>query len=95
MKGKLNKDLNEQSLNVQIPLNQIKDKKLGCTFNIKSDRNAELSYDLDLKEYNGKYKIFSFKITEITYSYDTPIYLSRINEPKLIYEKKIKIIILS
>ena len=90
LKGKLNKNLSEQSLNVQIPLYQIKDKKVGCKFNIKSDKNAELSCDLDLEEYEGKYKIFSFKITEITDSSDTPIYLSRINEPKLIYEKKDK-----
>ena len=90
LNGKLNKDLQEQSLNVQIPLNQIKDKKVGCTFNIKSDRNAELKCDLDFEEYEDNYNIFSLKVTEITDSSDTSIYLSRINEAKLIHEEKDK-----
>ena len=90
LNGKLNKDLQEQSLNVQIPLNQIQNKKVGCTFNIKADKNAELKCDLDFKEYEDSYKIFSLKVTEITDSSDTTIYLSRINEAKLIHEEKDK-----
>ena len=87
LNGKLNQDLQEQSLNVQIPLNQIKDKKVGCTFNIKTDRNADLSCDLNLEEYKvNNYTQFSLKVTEIKDSSDTPIYLSRINEAKLIHE---------
>ena len=87
LKGKLNQDLQEQSLNVQIPLNQIKDKKVGCTFNIKTDRNADLSCDLNLEEYKvNNFTTFSLKVTEIKDSSDTPIYLSRINEAKLIHE---------
>jgi hypothetical protein len=87
LSGKLNKDLQEQSLNVQIPLNQIQDKKVGCTFNIKTDRNADLSCDLNLEEYKvNNFTTFSLKVTEIKDSSDTPIYLSRINEAKLIHE---------
>ena len=88
LNGKLNKDLKEQSLDVQIPISQIKDKFVGCKFNIRNDRKAELKCDLDFKKYKDKYDLFSLKLTEIVDSSDTPIYLSRINEAKLIHEEK-------
>ena len=96
LNGKLNKDLQEQSLNVQIPLNQIKDRKVGCTFNIKRNKSADLICDLNFKEYKKNYNIFSLQLAEIIDSCNNSIYLSRINEAKLIHKenKKYNVVII-
>ena len=46
-----------------------------------------MSCDLNFEEYkDNNFTEFSLKVTEITDSSNTPIYLSRINEAKLIHE---------
>ena len=64
LKGKLNRNLEVGTINAQIPLSQIKDKKVECKFNIKENNKAELSCDINLEEYKD-YNKFSFKVTEI------------------------------
>ena len=86
LNGKLNKELKEQSINVEIPLNQIINKNVSCTFNIKSNKNANLKCNFNLEQYKDKYKEFSLKLTEAIDSSNNPIFLSRINEIKLIHE---------
>ena len=86
LKGKLNRNLEAGTIDAQIPLSQIKDKKIECKFNIKENEEADLSCDINLEEYKD-YNKFSFKVTEIG-SKENPIYLSRINEITLISENK-------
>ena len=85
--GKLNKDLNEQSFDVKIPLNKIEDKTVQCKFNIKTNKTASLKCDFNLEEYKNTYQNFSLKVTEVSDTSNTPIYLSRINEVNLIHEE--------
>ena len=86
LNGKLNLDLTPESINVQIPLKQIKNSSVSCTFNILEDKKANLKCNLNLEEYKDKYKEFSLKVTETKSETNPPIYLSRINEIKLIHE---------
>ena len=88
LNGKLNKELNKESINVQIPLNEIINKTVNCTLNIKENKKADLKCNFNLEEYKDNYKEFSFKVTEVNDSANNPIYLSRINEVKLIHEDK-------
>ena len=96
--GKLNKDLSPESINVQIPLSKIKGKTVGCTFNIKENKAADLKCDLNFEEYKNSYNRFALKVTEITDSSNNNIYLSRLNEVNFIHnekdDKKIVIIII-
>lgn len=96
LEGKLNRKLEAATINAQIPLSNIKDKKVECKFNIKENKEADLSCDINLEEYK-EYNQFSFKVTEIG-SNENPIYLSRINEITLITvnekKKDYKIIII-
>ena len=88
LKGKLNRELEVGTIDAQIPLSQIRDKKVECKFNIKENKEADLSCDINLEEYKD-YNKFSFKVTEIG-SNENPIYLSRINEITLISENENK-----
>ena len=87
IEGKLNKELAQESIEVQIPLGQVQNKTVGCTFNIKENKNADLKCDLNLEEYKNNNNKFSLKVTEITDSSNNPIYLSRLNEVSLIHEE--------
>jgi len=86
LNGSLSKEFEQQSFDVIIPLNQIEDKTVKCKFNIKANQIANLKCDLNLEEYKETYQNFSLKVTEVNDKDDTPIYLSRINEVKLIHE---------
>ena len=88
LNGKINRELNEESIDVQIPLNIEENKTVGCKFNIKADKNADLKCDLNLEAYKDTYKVFALKVTEVSNSENKPIYLSRINEAKLIHEEE-------
>ena len=87
LNGSLSKELQEQSFDVIIPLNQIEDKKVKCKFNIKANQIANLKCDLNLEEYKNTYQNFSLKVTEVNDKDNTPIYLSRINEVKLVHDE--------
>ena len=86
LNGKLNKELKEDSFDVEIPLNQILNKNVSCTFNIKANQNADLKCNFNLEQYKNNFKQFSLKVTEVCDSSNNPIFLSRINELKLIHE---------
>ena len=88
LNGKLNKELQADSRPVSIPLNQVSNKTVDCTFNIKENKIAELKCDLNLEEYKANHNEFSLKVTEVKDSSDNPIYLSRINEVKLIHQEE-------
>ena len=79
LNGKLNKELQEESKTVSIPLNQVNNKTVDCTFSIKPGAIADLKCDLNLEEYKNNFNEFSLKVTEVKDSSDNPIYLSRIN----------------
>ena len=87
LNGKINKNLTKNSFNVSIPFNQIKDKYANCTFNILENKTANLKCDLNLSEFRDNYTIFSLKLEEIGPE-DDPIYLSGINEVKMIYKAR-------
>ena len=86
--GKLNKELSESSLDIKLNISQINDKSFDCVFNIKKDKNADIKCDLNLENYKDISQQFSFKVTEVKSEDNNPIYLSRINEVKLIHEEK-------
>ena len=88
LNGKLNKELQEESKTVSIPLNQVNNKTVDCTFSIKPGSIADLKCNLNLEEYKNNFNEFSLKVTEIKDSSDNPIYLSRINEVKLIHQEE-------
>ena len=86
LNGTLNKELKEDTLTVQIPINQIKDKNVNCSFNIRVNKTADLECNLNFDQHrNENYTYFSFKVIEVKDNSDTPIYLSKINEFKLIH----------
>ena len=87
LNGNLKKELQADSLPVSIPLNQI-NKSVDCTFNIKPGAIADLKCNLNLEEYKNNFNEFSLKVTEVKDSSDNPIYLSRINEVKLIHQEE-------
>ena len=86
LNGKLNKELKEDSFEIEIPLNQILNKNVSCTFNIKANQNADLKCNFNLEQYKNNFKQFSLKVTEVCDSSNNPIFLSRITELKLIHE---------
>ena len=85
LNGKLNKNLSEEILDIEIPLNQIPNKNIECKFNIKQNRKAILQCDFNLVNYKKDFKIFSLKTTEISNSKNNQIFLSKINEVKFIH----------
>ena len=86
LNGKLNKKLKEDSIDVEIPINQILNYNVTCKFNIKANQNANLKCNFNLEKYKNDFKEFSLKVTEVSDSSENPIFLSRINEIKLIHE---------
>jgi hypothetical protein len=89
LNGKINKNITNQIINSQIPLDQINNKKAECIFKISENNKANLKCDLDFEEYKNISNNFSLKVTEISDSSKRPIYLSRINEVKLIHSEKV------
>ena len=83
LEGKIDKQLNSTSFKAEIPILQIKKKKVSCDFIIKNDQKAELKCDLDFTEYKQEYSEYNFKVTTIENN-DNSIFLARINEISLI-----------
>ena len=86
LNGKLSKNLEPSKIEAKLALSEIKDKKADCIFDIKENKNADLSCTLNIEDYKN-YKYFSFKITEIG-DENKSIYLNKINEIYLINEFK-------
>ena len=84
--GKIDKQLKPRIIDAKIKLVEIENKEADCKFNIKEDKKADLNCQINVEDYK-EYKILSFKISEIG-DEENPIYLSRINEVKLINEEK-------
>ena len=85
LNGKINKDLPKQTIEAKLQLREIKNKTANCKFNIGDNKGADLDCDIDLEGYE-ELKQFSFKATEIEGS--KPIYLSQLDEVKLIHKDK-------
>jgi hypothetical protein len=86
LKGKLNVDLAPSNIEAKLALSEISDKKADCNFNIKGNKEADLSCNLNIENYKD-YKVLSFKVAEIG-DKENPIYLNKINEVHLINEYK-------
>ena len=91
IKGKINKDLESQAIDVKLPISEIKDKNADCIFNIKENRKANLNCSLNIENYKD-YKILSFKKKDLKSKEDYDIMLSKIDEVLLIndYQEKEK-----
>ena len=85
LNGKINKDLPKQTIEAKLQLREIKNKTANCKFNIGDNKGADLDCDIDLEGYE-ELKQFSFRTTEIEGS--KPIYLSQLDEVKLIHKDK-------
>ena len=89
MKGKLNHDIDKANLKVKIPLVEV-DSSADCYLNIKENKNADLSCNINLESYSkSNYDTFSFKLSEYNDEEKT-IVLSQINEVYLKSEKSNK-----
>ena len=82
--GKINKELEQTTIEGNIELAEIKNKTAECIFIIKDNSNADLICQLNIEEFR-EYKTLSFKASEIG-NENNKIYLSRINEIFLINE---------
>ena len=86
LKGKLDTDLEPANIEAKLALSEISDKKADCNFNIKGNKEADLSCNLNIENYKD-YKVLSFKVAEIG-DKENPIYLNKINEVYLLNEYK-------
>jgi hypothetical protein len=84
LNGKLNKELPENTIDVQLELKGITDRKADCQFNIEKNKNANLNCKINLEGHEDM-KEFSFKKLEIDNG-NTSIYLNHLDEVKLIHE---------
>ena len=83
--GQLNKYLEPTILDSKLKLMEI-NKTFDCKFNIRENQKANLYCYLNL-EGNENHKIFTFKTFEIK-NRESSIYLSNLDEVKLIHEEK-------
>ena len=92
LSGQLTKELAAKKFETQLDLAEIENKKASCAFEIKENKTADLSCQVNLEEYKEYYNNFSFKVKDI----ETPdqdkdhIYLAKINEILLIHEEQEK-----
>ena len=85
--GKLDKDMEPIKFDTLLDLNEIEDK-INCNFEVEKYNNASLDCILNIEKYKD-YDIFSFKTLNIFHN-EREIYLSRIDEIKLINGDKTK-----
>ena len=85
--GKINQELAPEEINVEVPISEIEDKAANCTFNIKELKKADLSCNVNVEDYK-EYKILSFGQIALKNNEKKEIFLSRIDEVKLINEQK-------
>ena len=85
--GKINQELASEEINVEVPISEIEEKAANCTFNIKELKRADLSCNVNVEDYK-EYKILSFGQIALKNNEKKEIFLSRIDEVKLINEQK-------
>ena len=76
--GKINKELNPDTIHTSLKLRQINNIYADCEFNIRENKIADLKIHINLKDYK-EYETFKFKTIEIQYK-ESSIYLNRFNE---------------
>jgi len=86
--GKINKELEPDTIKTKFKLRRIKDAFADCEFNIGENQTADLKCHADLEGYKEN-EVFKFKTIEFQYK-ESSIYLNRLNEINLIHEKKEK-----
>ena len=83
IEGKLNKEITQKEIIIknEFELNEI-NSKADCVFRIRSNKNADLSCNLNVEEHKD-IKTFSFKTSKITTD-SKEIYLTKLNNIVLI-----------
>ena len=86
--GRINKELEPDTIQTKFELRRIKNVFVDCEFNIKENQTAELKCHVNLEEHKD---IEEFKFRTIEFQYKTSsIYINRFSEIKLVHEEKEK-----
>ena len=91
--GRINKELEPDTIQTKFELRSINDSLADCEFNIRENQTADLKCQVNLEKHKEK-EVFKFKTIEFQYK-DSSIYLNRFNEINLVNdgkEKKLNII---
>ena len=86
--GRINKDLEPDTIHTIFKLRKIKNVFANCEFNIRENQTADLKCHVNLEEHKEK-EVFKFRTIEFQYK-DSSIYLNRFNEINLVHEEKEK-----
>ena len=86
--GRINKELEPDTIQTKFELRSIKGVLADCEFNIRENATADLKCHVNLEEHKEK-EVFKFKTIEFQYK-DSSIYFNRINEINLVHEDKEK-----
>ena len=86
--GKINKELEQDSVKTELQFIGIKNKTASCVFNIRGNKNADLQCNINLEDHK-EYGVFKFKTLEFKYK-ETLIFLNRIKEINLLVNEKEK-----
>ena len=82
IEGKLNKEINNENIDIDLELNEIEDK-INCKFIVENNITGILNCLLDINNYKNK-TYFTFKTSEIKADKNNTIYFSKLNEIWLI-----------
>ena len=86
--GRINKELEPDTIQAKFELRRIKNVLADCEFNIKENQTAVLKCHVNLDEHKEK-EVFKFRTIEFQYK-ESSIFLNRFNEINLIHEEKEK-----
>jgi hypothetical protein len=86
--GRINKELEPDTIQTKFELRRIKGVLADCEFNIRENQTADLKCHVNLDEHKEK-EVFKFRTIEFQYK-DSSIYLNRFNEINLVHEEKEK-----
>ena len=82
--GKINKDLENQTIKGKFKLVEIKNVSGNCEINIREKKNADIKFNINLEKY-PQYKVVSLKTIEIQ-NKNSNIYFDKLNDIKLIHK---------
>ena len=86
--GRINKELEPDTIHTKFELRRIKNLFVDCEFNIKENQTAELNCHVNLEDHKDREE-FKFRTIEFQYK-QSSIYINRFNEIKLVHEEKQK-----
>ena len=86
--GRINKELEPDTIKTKFELRRIQNVFADCEFNIRLNQTADLKCHVNLDEHKEK-EVFKFRTIEFQYK-DSSIYLNRFNEINLVHEEKEK-----